>query len=174
MSMNTFLAGRLRNTPLPRNHGLMPLFEAVVNSIQAVASVMPSADVGEIVVEIERSTQQALQLEGTGRRGAPPQEAIIGFRVRDNGCGFDDSNLRSFETLDSDFKASDGCRGVGRLLWLKAFDSVEINSNFVGPDKKLLNRSFTFTAAKGVDGLKVVPSSSTTRQTEVHLRGFKK
>lgn len=174
MSMNTFLAGRLRNTPLPRTHGLMPLFEAVVNSIQAVASAMPSVDSGEIVVEIERSTQQALQLEAVGRRGAPPQEAIIGFRVRDNGCGFNDSNLQSFETLDSDFKALEGCRGVGRLLWLKAFDSVAIDSNFMGPENRLLNRSFTFTASKGVDGLTVSPSTSTTRQTEVHLRGFKK
>jgi hypothetical protein len=29
--------------------------------------------------------------------------------------------MLSFETLDSDHKARLGCRGVGRLLWLKAF-----------------------------------------------------
>ena len=49
MSMNTFLAGRLRNTPLPRTHGLLPLFEAVVNSIQAVSTVTQSGGIGEIV-----------------------------------------------------------------------------------------------------------------------------
>lgn len=174
MSMNTFLAGRLRNTPLPRTHGLLPLFEAVVNSIQAVSAPGLPGDTGEIVVEIERAPQQALQLESSGRRGAPPQEAIVGFRVHDNGCGFDDANLRSFETLDSDFKASEGCRGVGRLLWLKAFDSVEVSSDFAGPDRQLLRRSFTFTAAKGVDGVSVAPSLSTTRRTEIHLRGFKR
>jgi hypothetical protein len=174
MSMNTFLAGRLRNTPLPRTHGLLPLFEAVVNSIQAVAAARLSGSSGEIVVEIERVQQQALQLEGLGRRGAPPQEAILGFRVRDNGCGFDDVNLQSFETLDSDFKASEGCRGVGRLLWLKAFDSVNISSDFNGADGKLLRRNFTFTAAKGVDGVSVSPSPSAIRRTEVHLNGFKK
>ncbi|MBW7901055.1 MAG: ATP-binding protein [Rhodocyclaceae bacterium] len=174
MSMNTYLAGRLRNTPLPRTHGLMPLFEAVVNSIQAIVAAKLPVSSGEIVIEIERAPQQMLQIEGSGRRGAPPQEPIIGFRVRDNGCGFDDANLQSFETLDSDFKASEGCRGVGRLLWLKAFDSVEISSDFAGPDGKFLRRSFTFTATKGVDGLTVSPLSSTTRQTEVHLSGFKK
>lgn len=174
MSMNTFLAGRLRNTPLPRTHGLLPLFEAVVNSIQAIAATKLSVSASQIVVEIERAQQQTLQLEGPGRRGAPPQEAITGFRVRDNGCGFDDANLQSFETLDSDFKASDGCRGVGRLLWLKAFDSVEVSSDFVGTDGELLRRSFTFTATKGVDGLTVSPSPSIVRRTEVHLRGFKK
>lgn len=174
MSMNTFLAGRLRNTPLPRNYGLLPLFEAVVNSIQAVAATGLAGSTGNIVVEVIRAPQQALELDGPGRRGAPPQEAILGFRVRDDGCGFDDANLHSFETLDSDFKASQGCRGVGRLLWLKAFDSVEVNSDFTGPDGKLLRRSFTFTAAKGVDGASVSPSPSTTRQTAVHLSGFKK
>lgn len=174
MSMNTFLAGRLRNTPLPRAHGLMPLFEAVVNSIQAVASSMSLAEAGEITIEIERSSQQVLHMEGAGRRGALPQEPIISFRVRDNGCGFDDSNLQSFETLDSDFKASEGCRGVGRLLWLKAFDSVEVNSNYIDSEGKFLKRSFTFTASKGIDGLTVSPSTEMTRQTEVRLCGFKK
>jgi hypothetical protein len=174
MSMNTFLAGRLRNTPLPRTHGLLPLFEAVVNSIQAVGAAGLEGSSGEIVVEIERTPQQQLQLDGPSRRGAAPQETILGFRVRDNGCGFDDANLQSFETLDSDFKASEGCRGVGRLLWLKAFDSVEVSSDFEGPDGKRLRRSFTFTAAKGVDGANVSPSSSKTRRTEVHLNGFKK
>jgi hypothetical protein len=174
MSMNTFLAGRLRNTPLPRTHGLLPLFEAVVNSVQAVAAAGLAGSTGEIAVEIVRAPQQVLQLEGLGRRGAPPQEAILGFCVRDNGCGFDDANLQSFETLDSDFKASEGCRGVGRLLWLKAFDSVQVNSDFTGPDGKLLRRSFTFTASNGVDGASVSPSSSSARRTEVQLNGFKK
>jgi hypothetical protein len=170
MSMNTFLAGRLRNTPLPRTHGLLPLFEAVVNSIQAVTASGLSGGRGEIVVEIERTPQQALQLDGPSRRGAPPQEAILGFRVRDNGCGFDDA----FETLDSDFKASEGCRGVGRLLWLKAFDSVEVSSDFTSSEGTLLRRSFTFTAAKGVDGMSLSSSTSSSRQTEVRLNGFKK
>lgn len=174
MSMNTYLAGRLRNTPLPRTHGLLPLFEAVVNSIQAIAAADMPVDAGEIVIEIERASQQPLQLEGPGRRGAPPQEPIIGFRVHDNGCGFDDRNLESFETLDSDFKALDGCRGVGRLLWLKAFDSVRIRSDYTESNGKLLRRRFSFTATKGIDEMTVSSSSSATRGTVVHLDGFKK
>jgi len=152
----------------------MPLFEAVVNSIQALGSSPSSADEGEIIVKIERSAQQALPMDSSSRRGASPLEPIIGFRVIDNGSGFDDLNLQSFETLDSDFKASEGCRGVGRLLWLKAFESVEITSNYLGGDGRLLNRSFTFTASKGIDGLTISPSTKTKRQTEVHLCGFKK
>ena len=36
MSLQTNLKGRLRNTSLPKNHGLMPVFEAVVNSIHSI------------------------------------------------------------------------------------------------------------------------------------------
>ncbi|MGO0307808.1 hypothetical protein ACTL6P_14595 [Endozoicomonas acroporae] len=36
ISLHTNLAGRLRNTNLPKSHGLLPVFEAVVNSIQSL------------------------------------------------------------------------------------------------------------------------------------------
>ena len=36
MSLHTNLQGRLRNTSLPKNHGLLPVFEAVVNSIHSL------------------------------------------------------------------------------------------------------------------------------------------
>src|SRR5512146_3192459 len=36
--------------------------------------------------------------------------------------------MKSFETLNTDYQANLGCRGVGRLLWLKAFDKVSVGS----------------------------------------------
>jgi hypothetical protein len=173
--MNTYLKGRLRNTPLPRGHGLLPLFEAVVNSIQALAASGRDSLKGEISVEIVRVPQQSLALDdGPQRRGVAPHEAIAGFVVSDNGCGFDDKNFESFETLDSDYKASDGCRGVGRLLWLKAFDFVRVESDFKNADGKLMRRSFNFTAAKGVDGAVVEQRPQQKRpMTQVRLEGFK-
>lgn len=175
MSMNTYLKGRLRNTPLPRSHGLLPLFEAVVNSVQSVAALNCGPDYGEIFVEIVRGPQANLVLEDPkGRRGAPPQEPITGFKIIDNGCGFDAKNLESFETLDSDYKASEGCRGVGRLLWLKAFESVNVVSDFKDSGGKSFRRNFTFTAAKGVDGMNLSPiDSDGLCRTCVHLDGFK-
>lgn len=175
MSMSTYLKGRLRNTPLPRSHGLLPLFEAVVNAIQAIAARGLSPSEGEIKIEIVRSSQQALSLDGAARRGATPQEPITAFRVTDNGCGFDDENLRSFETLDSDFKASEGCRGVGRLLWLKAFEAVQVSSDFHHDGERLLRRTFSFTANGGVDAVEVAPApANAVRRTVVELAGFKK
>lgn len=53
---------------------------------------------------------------------------IIGFEIIDNGVGFNTDNFTSFQTLDSEFKIDLGCRGVGRLLWLKAFNKVSVKS----------------------------------------------
>lgn len=176
MSMNTYLQGRLRNTPLPRNHGMLPLFEAVVNSIHSIAEMNADPSFGEITIEIIRAPQAALQLdEGKLRRGAPPLENIIGFKIIDNGVGFHDKNMASFETLDSDYKAQQGCRGVGRLLWLKAFDGISITSDYRDDTGSLKQRSFSFTAAQGVGNIKLSDVTPGVQpKTCVHLDGFNK
>ena len=175
MSMNTYLRGRLRNTPLPRSHGLLPLFEAVVNSIQGIAALNQDSSPGEITIEIVRLPQASLNFDSSKtKRGAPPTEPITGFRVIDNGIGFDAKNLESFETLDSDYKASEGCRGVGRLLWLKAFDRIRISSDFVDVDGAFKRRTFTFNATHGVDNVELAAlPEAEGRKTSVHLDGFK-
>lgn len=177
MSMNTYLEGRLRNTPLPRSHGLLPLFEAVVNSIHSIAELNEGSSCGEITIEIIRVPQTALQLDdGKSKRGAPSLENIIGFKIIDNGAGFHDKNMESFETLDSDYKALQGCRGVGRLLWLKAFESVNIISDYLDVAiGKLKRRTFSFTAVQGIGNCKIADAAVGTRSgTCVHLDGFNK
>lgn len=78
MSMNTYLQGRLRNTPLPRSHGLMPLFEAVVNSIHSIAEASSDPAYGEISIEIVRLPQSAFQLDqGKSKRGAQPTQPSV-------------------------------------------------------------------------------------------------
>lgn len=174
MSLNTYLPGRLRNTPLPRSHGLMPLFEAVVNSVHSIAEVNDDPRYGKIVIEVIRVAQSALPLDdGKSKRGAPPQEPIVGFKIIDNGAGFHEKNMASFETLDSEYKAQQGCRGVGRLLWLKAFEAVNVISAYKNEHGALKCRSFTFTAAQGVANQSVKDApANTPLQTSVHLSGF--
>ncbi|PCJ52711.1 MAG: hypothetical protein COA73_16055 [Candidatus Hydrogenedentota bacterium] len=57
MKLQTNLKGRLRNTTLPKNRALFPLFEAVINSIQSIED--SSADMsGQITIEVIREAQQ--------------------------------------------------------------------------------------------------------------------
>ena len=117
MNMSSNLTGRLRNTSLPNNRGLSPLFEAVINSIHAIEEANISTDKGNVSVEIIRDTQQSLSLDSDKRkRGPDPTADIIGFKITDNGIGFNKANMDSFNVLDTDYKIDKGCRGVGRLL----------------------------------------------------------
>lgn len=173
MPINTNLDGRVGNTQLPRKDCLLPLFEAVVNSIQSIDE--GGAKNGKITVEIIRSTQSSLLFEDDRpRRGAVPHEPITGFRITDDGIGFNEDNMASFETLDSNYKAQHGCRGVGRLLWLKAFARIDIVSTFLAKAGGKGHRTFSFTTAHGVEGgpapSDVEPSATTS--TSILLSGY--
>jgi hypothetical protein len=125
MSLDTNLSGRLRNTHLATSKALYPVFEAVVNSIQAIEE-KGNLNSGSIVLEIIRKPQQLMKGEGF----SDILGDITGFTIEDNGAGFSDKNIESFNTLDSDHKIDKGCKGIGRLLWLKAISKVEIYSTF--------------------------------------------
>lgn len=165
MSLKTNLKGRLRNTSLPKSHGLMPVFEAVVNSIHSIEEKGNNEN-GKIVLRINRNTQGSLDLD---EKNLPP---IIGFTITDNGCGFDEANLKSFKTLDSDHKIDKGCRGVGRLMWLKVFDLVEIESHFSETGSELKNRVFRFDDKQGVHADKVSETTEQQSGTSLKLVGF--
>lgn len=134
------LAGRVRNTRLPTSRPLLPLFDAVVNAIHAIEDAgVPS---GRIDITLERDNSQ-----GALHERAP--NPITGFTVADNGLGFTDRNLESFKTSDTTLKIDRGGKGIGRFLWLKAFDRAEISSIFTADDGRLARRSFGFSLAAG-------------------------
>lgn len=151
MALTTSLAGRVRNTSLPKSHALLPLLEAIVNGIQAIDERTGGSDQpGRIDVRVHRDSQAEFDF-GSAGPGRAPMKPIIGFTVADDGVGFTPQNMSSFETLDSDFKADLGCRGVGRLLWLKAFDKVSVRSAYEDEDGKLRGRQFRFSIEQEVE-----------------------
>lgn len=172
MALTTSLAGRVKNTSLPKSHALLPLLEAVVNSIQAIDELRNDSEgSGRIVVSVRRDTQGefALGPVGTGR---PALKPILGFTVKDDGIGFTTANMSSFETLDSDFKAHLGCRGVGRLLWLKAFDRVAVSSAYLDESGELKGRQFRFSIDHEVER-EEAPVDFSRPGSSVSLLGFK-
>lgn len=170
--MESPLEGRLRNTDLPYSKGLMPLYEAVVNSIQSIeeldSTVGKGLDNYNISVEIVRSSQIEMELAG----GKQPVADISDFLIVDDGIGFTDDNLGSFKTLDSLHKVDKGCRGIGRLLWLKAFTQVQISSNFTN-EGKILNRKFKFNIQEEISGPEEASEVDEPASTKVRLCGFK-
>lgn len=167
------LSGRLRNTPLPCTSGLLPLFEAVVNSIHAIEEAGLLMDDGRISITILRKDKQgSLALGDSKKRGPDALEDITGFTIEDNGIGFTDENMLSFRTLDSEHKIQKGCRGIGRLLWLKAFKNVRVDSVYRSGES-LRRRIFTFAAADCVTNEKDEEASEgSVVRTVIHLDDF--
>lgn len=145
--MNTDLRGRLRNTNLPYSKGLLPLYEAVVNSIHAIEECHNDIDQHKITITIKRLP--ALPLE-EGKKGRPMMGDIDGFTVEDTGVGFTDENFHAFQTLDTQHKENKGGKGIGRLMWLKAFEEARVDSYYKNEQGKIIHRNFSFTIPDGI------------------------
>ena len=141
--MRMDLRGRLRNTKVAAQHAFLPVFEAIINSIHAIEDCFGPADAaekGKIQLHVHRV--QRGQIQGTA--GRPLVEPVESFTIVDNGVGFTDPNLKSFETADSTAKIRRGGKGIGRFTWLVVFEKAEIESLFRGKEDGLRRRSFTF------------------------------
>lgn len=170
--METDLTGRLKNTHLPLNQGLLPLFEAVVNSIHSIEDT-PDINSGKIRIEIVRAPiQTELFQEETAKRGPLPVGDINDFIIYDNGIGFNEKNFSAFYTLDTQNKIEKGCRGIGRLMWLKCFNKVIIESVYEEDEKKYL-RTFSFQAPRGVYDEELIEiDSNKPIETKITLKIF--
>ncbi len=133
--MKLNIKGRVSNISLPVSRPLMPLYEAISNSIQAIEE--RKIKDGRIVIEIEREKSLVSQQENA------ENDSIIAFIIKDNGVGFNDANYESFNTSDTAYKAKIGGKGIGRFLWLSAFEKVEISSSFK-EGKEFRFRQFEF------------------------------
>jgi hypothetical protein len=145
----------------------MPLFEAVINSIHAIEELSQNSDEGKITIEIIRSSQNVFRF----KEQHTIKNDIIGFKIIDNGIGFNDTNMSSFEMLDSDLKAEKGCKGIGRLLWLKVFKKVEIQSIYIDKEEKK-SRTFTFDSENGIVQYCLEEEKKEMLQTTVSLLNF--
>lgn len=114
VSLRTNLRGRLRNTSLSNSNGLMPLFEAVVNSIHSIEDRGIELHVSDIEIQVIRATHQQMRFNKNDQEKPP----ITDFIIKDNGIGFNDENMQSFCELDSEYKSSRG--GFKSIAFSKA------------------------------------------------------
>lgn len=166
------LKGRVNRLTLAERNMLLPVFEAIINSIHAIEDTkVPN---GQIEIVVERSPQSSMNLNGDEKKSL---SEIIGFKVVDNGIGFTNDNYESFKREYSTYKAKRGGLGLGRFMWLKAFSDVKIYSHYY-QNKQPTHRTFAFNL-KTPDGI-ANPILETLdkdvdfkRKTEVRLIGFK-
>lgn len=86
------------------------IFEAVTNSLQANAQ------------------EVNIKLNSFSLKLTDEHKYIEQIIVEDNGEGFIEKNINSFQNYRSQLKKELGCKGIGRFLYLKIFDKVQIES----------------------------------------------
>ena len=120
------LQNYVRSIKLNDEQYLFPLYEVVVDSIQAIQKAGVSN--GKIDIYVKRDKNTHLGFQSTYDK----LPEITDFQVVDNGIGFNEVNRNSFSVAFTGHKSSIGCKGVGRFLALAAFK----NSTFLYEQEK--------------------------------------
>lgn len=164
------MEGRVRNFNLPKQKPLIPLYEAVVNSIYAIEDRSEREEFdGYIKIEVIREPQQYLGIDGVDNS----VNEITGFNIIDNGIGLDERNMQSFLESDSTYRAEKGGKGVGRFSWLKAFEKAEVESIFKD-DANFVKRQFIFSLSqKEIDDKLTVCENEHDNRTTIKLVNYK-
>ena len=145
----------------------MPVFEAIINSIQACNS-NENCNIDLII------NRNLLQKSLSEEVNFSPE--IKGFIIKDDGCGFNSENFISFDKSDSTSKINIGGKGIGRFLWLKAFEYVSIDSIFIeNNEKKKIKFIFSTKVDDGMSDKTINPVvESSPVITEVRLINIQK
>ncbi len=159
----TDLRGKVANMPDFRQEALLPLFEAVINAVQALEDIKAEAT-GEVTVTINRKASK--------KKSGKQEEQIIAFDITDNGIGFTDANFNSFLTSDSTLKLEKGGKGVGRFTWLKAFERVQIESVYKN-GSGYYRRKILFSIPEGIVEKENIATDG-AGSTTIRLQGFRK
>ena len=144
------------------------MFEAVMNAFQAIEEAIEKFGGDGSGHEIAIIAQR----QGDITDAEKPSGPFEAFTIIDTGIGFTGDNFKSFDTVYLTYKLSRGGKGLGRFLWLKAFNRVEIKSHYC---EKGFYRSRSFEFRSDLEDLDVatVPSERKTPLTTVQLIGFR-
>ena len=171
MKFTMNLQGQVKQLRLATSKACWPLFEAIVNALQSLEET-PDCKNPQITVRAYRNDNSQQTLDGQLE-----QEKFNKFKIVDNGEGFSERNYASFLEAYSTLKATKGCKGIGRFLWLKAFDKVHIKSIYK-ENNVWKKREFDFSLADAVspeNNCTVINESPHIRnETTIELLGFKK
>lgn len=124
---STNLRNRVNKLHLPKTKSLLPLFEIISNSIHAILEKSEKNGTpqnGKILIRVIRNGDEKALKQVSDIEIYP----INSFSITDNGIGLDNDNIKSFAEFDTEKKAKIGGKGIGRLVCLKAFQKIIVDS----------------------------------------------
>lgn len=158
------IKGLVDRLELSQAKAMMPLFEAISNAIDAIEEHKDGFPKHAIRIRLIAAHDLAHQ-------GGDEVLVLDGFDISDDGVGFDDGNLASFQEAHTLSKVKVGGKGVGRFTFLKVFSNVHIRSVFQRQGETLL-REFDFSIADELKGADKVTPVKETRGTALSMRGM--
>jgi hypothetical protein len=158
------LLGRLENLRLPdgKTAILYSVYEAVSNSLHAIEERFGQTSPQNGLITIEAQVSKG---DGTLER----------ITTIDNGIGLNKANLKAFDTSDSRRKRAQGGKGIGRLIWLKLFDRIHVQSTYLDSKKRPERVQFLFVAKQddSLQRLSYKPGDTRHIGTEITFEGIK-
>lgn len=136
--MKLIVKRKVSEISLKPSEFLLPLFEAVINAIEAIQESKEKS--GFIKIIIERDTSQ---LKVNYEKDQNVLSPIKSFIIEDNGIGFNKDNFEAFNDAYTDHKIDKGGKGVGRFTILSAFKLMKITSSYQ-ENGYYYEREFTF------------------------------
>lgn len=160
--MQSNIENRVSKIKLPKEKFLMPLFEAVSNSLQAIEDKFENnIKNGKIIIKISRDDTNQTTFDRIDKSLLPIKNILIS----DNGIGFNADNFKSFTIYDSPYKKNRGGKGEGRLYWLKVFDKALISSVY-SENNYYKHIEFPFSIAdEGIDSDNIKTTDSKSFET---------
>ncbi|MDB5890956.1 MAG: hypothetical protein JWP47_1787 [Polaromonas sp.] len=158
------IKGLVDRLELSQAKAMMPLFEAISNAIDAIEEHRDGFSGHSICIRL-------ISTHDLAHQGGDEALVLDGFDISDDGVGFDDGNLASFQEAHTLSKVKVGGKGVGRFTFLKVFSTVHIRSVFQRQGEALL-REFDFSIADELKGADKVTPVKETRGTALSMRGM--
>jgi len=140
---------------------LLPMLECVVNSIISLQKSPLPAKEKKIQIQITRGgLPDKLNFDNT--------KVILGYKVIDNGVGFNSKNYESFQTPFSLINKDFGCKGIGRFTVLAAYEDFSVESNYE-ENKTWYKRKFKFSTEKEIEEIEFENSKDEKWSTIVDI-----
>lgn len=163
--MQANIKGLVERLRLANGKGMMPLYEAISNAMDAINEAKKSGEKGNIEIRLIPLRDLAAGNDDEGF-------VVDGFEIRDNGVGLDAKNLEAFREAHTLSKLGVGGKGVGRFTYLKVFDRVHLTSVYEDNGKRF-QRDFPFSFADdNVTKADATVSTDAPIGTVVTMRGM--
>jgi hypothetical protein len=157
------LAGVVANFDLGVKDGIWyALFEALSNSIQSI--YLNNIKSGTIDIVFQRDNDINLETDDASE--------INNIIITDNGVGFNEQNFSNFKRGYTTSK--DGCKGIGRISFLKVFEKAVISSTYIGEDGNKYKIEFDFSTKTNLEDIKPIKVDSNEKvKTQIILKTCK-